>query len=79
MMPHRVDVVVAHVKSRGEPCTQGGSGDLPEDYPRDELVGDDGWWDLVERAVPAPVEETTIGTKPAVKRKRKKRHLAVVT
>ncbi len=46
MMPHRVDVVAAHAKNNGEPCGQGGCGELPPDYPRDELVSDDGWWDL---------------------------------
>lgn len=83
MMPYRADVVTAHAKSKGEPCGQGGTGALPDDYPRDELVADDGWWDLASAPVAMPEPDDgapTIGSKPARKRARKtKPHLKVVT
>lgn len=47
MMPYSAHIVTAHVDKKGQPCAQGGGGAaLPDDYPRDELVSEDGWWDL---------------------------------
>lgn len=77
MMPLRVEVLTAHVDARGKPCLQGGdvaSLALPDDYPRDDLVADEGWWDLPLQPAPGAYDAVGTGAEPPKRgRKRKKR------
>lgn len=73
MYPDALNMLVAHVGKKGEPCYEGTSPEqhavMLADYPREEL-NDDRWWALDEVASEPPVP--TPSPVPARRKPKKK-------